>query len=155
MIDREKHKKFLTDFALMLGNFDGLINLLESGEEIPPLTRFILSNMFKDGSSGTELQLVVRRRDGKRGRPKMTFENYMDKVELGRRVINLRKAPGDYDAAIHEAAKEFKVSDRTARSAYSLVKKIWEERARINNKRKGFRPNPDASNFDLFALEFE
>ncbi len=154
MIDKEKYKHLFVDAGLLLGDFDRIINLLDSGEKIPWLTRNILSSMMKPGSTGTDLQLVVRRRDGKRGAPKMSIDKLIAKVELGRRVIELRKAPGDYDAAVQKAAKEFGVSERTARTAYSYVKKVWEERARENNERRGLMPNRDASKFDIFTLTF-
>ena len=154
MIDQEKYKYVFADVGLLLGNFDRIINLLDSGEEIPPLTRNILPSMMKPVSIGTDLQLVVRRRDGKRGAPKMSIEKLIAKVELGRRVIELRKVPGDYDAAVQGAAKEFGVSERTARAAYSDVKKVWEERARIKSERRGLMPNRDASKFDIFTLTF-
>ncbi len=154
MIDKEKYKHLFVDPGLLLGDFDRIINLLDSGEKIPWLTRNILSSMMKPGSTGTDLQLVVRRRDGKRGAPKMSIEKLIAKVELGRRVIELRKVPGDYDAAVQDAAKEFGVSERTARTAYSYVKKVWEERARGENERRGLMPNRDASKFDIFTLTF-
>jgi hypothetical protein len=153
MIDREKYKYLLADTGLLVGKFDRIISLLDSGENIPPLTRSILSSMLRLGSTGSDLQLVVRRRDGKRGAPTMSIENLMTKVELGRRVVELRKVPGDYDAAAQEAAEEFGVSERTAKSAYSYVKKFWEERARKTEQR-GLLPNRDASKFDLFTHTF-
>ncbi len=154
MIDKEKYKHLFVDAGLLLGDFDRIINLLDSGEKIPWLTRNILSSMMKPGSTGTDLQLVVRRRDGKRGAPKMSIDKLIAKIELGRRVIELRKVPGDYDAAVQEAAKEFGVSERTARIAYSYVKKVWEDRAREKGKRRGLMPNPDSSKFDIFTLSF-
>ncbi len=154
MIDRDKYKDLLAFAGLLQGEFDRTIDLLESGEEIPQLTRLILASMMKPGSTGTDLQLVVRRRDGKRGAPKMSIEKLIAKVELGRRVIELRKVPGDYDAAVQDAAKEFGVSERTARTAYSYVRKVWEERHRIENQRRGLVPNRDASKFDIFTLKF-
>lgn len=154
MIDKEKYKHLFVDAGLLDGDFDRIINLLDSGEKIPWLTRNILSSMMKPGSTGTDLQLVVRRRDGRRGAPKMSIDKLIAKVELGRRVIELRKVPSNYDAAVQEAAKEFGVSERTASTAYSYVKKVWEERARKKSERRGLMPNRDASNFDMFALTF-
>ena len=84
----------------------------------------------------------------------MSIDRLIAKVELGRRVIELRKVPGDYDAAVHQAAKEFGVSERTARTAYSYVKKVWEDLAREKGKRRSLMPNPDASKFDIFTLSF-
>lgn len=155
MIDREKFKYLLAIAGLLQGELDRIIDLLESGEEIPQLTRLILARMMKPGSTGTDLQLVVRRRDGKRGASKMSIEKLITKIELGRRVIDLRTVRGDYAVAVQEAAKEFGVSERTAKTAYSFVKKIWEDRAREKGKRRGLMPNPDASKFDLFAHKFQ
>ena len=154
MMDREKHKNFLALAGLLQGELDRIVDQLESGEEIPRLTRLILASMMKPGPTGTDLKLVARRRDGKRGAPKMSFDRQIAKVVLGRRVIELRKVPGDYDAAVQTAAKEFGVSERTARTAYSYVKKVWEDLAREKGKRRGLMPNPDASKFDIFALSF-
>ena len=82
MIDKEKYKYMLADTGLLAGKFDRIISLLDSGERIPPLTRLILSSMMKLGSTGTDLQLVVRRRDGKRGAPVMSMEELLEKIEL-------------------------------------------------------------------------
>ena len=154
MIDKEKYKHLFVDTGLLLGNFDRIIDLLDSGERIPQITRYLLSSMMRPGSTGTDLQLVVRRRDGKRGAPKMSVDKLIAKIELGRRVIELRKVPGDYDAAVLGAATEFGVSKRTASTAYSYVRKVWEERHRIENQRRGLVPNRDASKFDIFTLTF-
>ena len=155
MIDREKYKDLLALAGLLQGELDRIIDLLESGEEIPQLTRLILASMMKPGSTGTDLQLVARRRDGKRGAPKMSIEKLITKIELGRRIIELRTVRGDYAVAVQEAAKEFGVSERTASTAYSYVKKFWEDRAREKGKRRGLMPNPDASKFNIFAHKFQ
>ncbi len=154
MIDREKYKDLLAFAGLLQGELDRTIDLLESGEEIPQLTRLILASMMKPGSTGTYLQLVDRSRDEQRGTPIMSIVKLITKIELGRRVIELRTVRGDYAAAVQEAAKEFGVSERTARTAYSYVKKVWEDRAREKGRRRGLMPNPDASKFDIFTLSF-
>ncbi len=125
MIDREKYKDLLAFAGLLQGELDRTIDLLESGEEIPQLTRLILASMMKPGSTGTYLQLVDRSRDEQRGTPIMSIVKLITKIELGRRVIELRTVRGDYAAAVQEAAKEFGVSERTAKTAYSYVKKFW------------------------------
>ena len=154
MIDKKKYKNLFADVGLLQGELDRIIDLLESGEKIPQRTRLILASMIKPGSTATDLQLVVRRRDGKRGAPKMSVDKLIAKIELGRRVIELREVPGDYDAAVLGAATEFGVSKRTASTAYLYVRKVWEERHRIENQRRGLVPNRDASKFDIFTLTF-
>ena len=155
MIDKKKYKNLFADVGLLQGELDRIIDLLESGEKIPQRTRLILASMMKPGSTGTDLQLVVRRRDGKRGAPKMSIEKLRTKIELGRRIIELRTVRGDYAVAVQEAAKEFGVSERTASTAYSYVKKFWEDRAGEKGKRRGLMPNPDASKFNIFAHKFQ
>ena len=85
----------------------------------------------------------------------MSIKQLITKIELGRRIIELRTVRGDYAVAVQEAAKEFGVSERTASTAYSYVKKFWEDRAREKGKRRGLMPNPDASKFNIFAHKFQ
>ena len=130
-MDKEKIEITFVNIALLQGSSIGLIDLLESGKEIPMSTRSILSDMLKGESTGIDYKFIIRRRDGKRGRPKMPHEELLVKIDLGNRVTNLMEQPGDYDGAVDQAAKEFGVSDRTAKTAYAFVRDAGQKQSRI------------------------
>ena len=146
----EKYSDLLAATELLAGKFDRIIELLASGKDIPIRVRCSLLLMFKSGTvkeTGTDLQLFARRRDGKQGAPKKSIEELMDKVDLGRRVIELFDGRGTFDSAIIQAAKEFGVSERTAKAAYAFEKKFLEnltekQKARLKELTEQAKPKP-------------
>jgi len=127
---RDKHHVLFTETDLRAGKFEKVIEMLDSGEELPARILKTLSDMLKTGTieeTNTDFQLVIRSRDGKRGAPPKTLEEETENILLGRRVIELYDGPGNYEAATLQAASEYGVSARTAKSAYSFVKKQHKE----------------------------